>query len=101
MFATLAVFLFLTLSPGTWGRSNSPCSGGFGCHGAQYSRYLDILEGDSATQITSAIEVGEIKTVSVVVENGGNPGAYSTMSEVSITLTSENGRFSVDSNVLN
>lgn len=97
MFVALAVIFILFLSPGTSGRSSNPCSSGPGCHGSQYYQYLDILEGDSASQIPSAIEVGEIKTVSVVVENSGNPGEYSMMTAVSVTLTSKNGHFSVDS----
>jgi cell division septation protein DedD len=97
LFVAFAVILFLILSPGTSGRSNNPCSSGPGCHGSLYYQYLDILEGDIASQIPSAIEVEETKTVSVVVENSGNPGEYSMLSGVSVTLTSKNGHFSVDS----
>jgi hypothetical protein len=43
------------------------------------------------------MEIGETKTVSVVVENSGNTGRYSMLSGVSVTLTSKNGHFSVDS----
>jgi cell division septation protein DedD len=95
LFVVLAVILFLILSSGTSGKSNNPCGNSPGCHGSLYYQYLDILEGDSA--IPSAIEVGETKTLSVVVENSGNTGRYSMLSGVSVTLTSKNGHFSVDS----
>jgi hypothetical protein len=99
LFVTLAVIFLLLLSPFTTGTSTNPCGS---CHpGKIYSQYLDIVEGDSATQIPSAIEVGDTQTVSVVVENSGNPGSYSTLSDVTVTLASKNGHFSVDSPTYN
>jgi hypothetical protein len=97
LFVALAIIVILILSPGTFGISDNPCSRGPGCHGSQFSQYLDILDGDSGSQLPSALGVGETKTVSVVVENSGNPGRYSTLSGVSVTLTSKNGYFSVNS----
>jgi hypothetical protein len=95
LFVTLAVISLLFLSPFTNGTSTNPCGA---CHpGKNYSQYLDILEGDSANQFPSAIEVGETQAVSVVIENSGNPGSYSTLSDVSVTLASKNGHFSVNS----
>jgi len=99
LFITFMIILLLFLAPYTTGTSTNPCGS---CHsGKIYSQYLDILEGNSATQIPSAIEIEETKAVSVVVENSGNPGTYSTLSDVSVTLTSKNGCFSVNSSTYN
>ena len=95
IFVTLMIIFLVFLAPYTTGTSTNPCGS---CHsGKVYSQYLDILEGNSANQIPSAIEVEETKTVSVVVENSGNPGTYPMLSDVSVTLTSKNGHFSVNS----
>lgn len=95
LFVTLVIIFLVFLAPYTTGTSTNPCGT---CHsGIVYSQYLDILEGNSANQIPSAIEVEETKTVSVVVENSGNPGTYPMLSDVSVTLTSKNGHFSVNS----
>jgi hypothetical protein len=99
LFVTLTVIFFLFLSSFTNGASTNPCGT---CHpGKIYSQYFDIRKGDNATQIPSAIEVGETQAVSVVVENSGDPGSYSTLSDVSVTLTSKNGHFSVNSPTYN
>jgi hypothetical protein len=93
LFVALAVILFLILSPGTSGRSNNLCSGP-GCHGSIYYQYLDILEEDSA--ISSTISLEEVKMVSVVVENSANTGLFTTLNNVYVTLSSQNGHFSVN-----
>jgi hypothetical protein len=99
LFVTLLVIFSLFLSSFTKSTSTNPCSS---CHpGKIYSQYLDILEGDNATQIPSAIEVGETQAVSVVVENSGDPGSYSTLSDGSVTLASKSGHFSVSSPTYN
>jgi len=99
LLVTLAVIFLLFLSSFTNGTSTNPCGS---CHpGKIYSQYFDILEGDNATQIPSAIEVGETQAVSVVVENNGDPGSYSMLSDVSVTFASKNGHFSVNSPTYN
>jgi hypothetical protein len=99
LFVTLMVIFLLFLSSFTKSTSTNPCGS---CHpGKIYSQYLDVLEGDSATQIPSAIEVGETQAVSVVVENSGDPGSYSTLSDCSVTLASKSGHFSVSSPTYN
>ncbi|TRO50366.1 hypothetical protein E2P63_06455 [Candidatus Bathyarchaeota archaeon] len=98
-FVTLAIILLLFSSFYAMGASNNPCGS---CHSGQvYSQYLDILEGNSENQIPSGIEINETKTVSVIVENRGNPGTYPTISDVSLTLTSKYGHFSVYSSKYN
>jgi cell division septation protein DedD len=99
LFVTLMVIFLLFLSSCTKSTSTNPCGS---CHpGKIYSQYLDILEVDSATQIPSAIEIGETQAVSVVVENSGDPGSYSTLSDGSVTLASKSGHFSVSSPTYN
>lgn len=98
-FVTLAIILLLFFSFYAMGASNNPCGS---CHSGQvYSQYLDILEGNSENQIPSGIEINETKTVAVIVENRGNPGTYPTISDVSLTLISKYGHFSVDSSKYN
>ena len=98
-FVTLAVILLLFPSFYTKGMSTNPCGS---CHpGKIYSQSLDILEGNSANQIPADIEIDETKTVSVIVENRGNSGTYSIISDVSLTLTTKYGHFSVNSPTYN
>ena len=94
---TLSVILFIVFSPKAEGISNNPCSP---CHPSPYGAYdqfLDILENDVQTQIPSEIDTEQIKTVSVIIENGGTPGEYDIISDVSLSLSSQHGFFSVDS----
>ena len=94
---TLSVILFIVFSPKAEGISNNPCSP---CHPSPYGAYdqfLDILENDVQTQIPSEIDTEQIKTVSVIIENGGTPGEYDIISDVSLSLSSQYGFFSVDS----
>ena len=90
---TLVVVVVLILSPESLGRSTNPCSRP-GCH-SSYNQYLDILEGNSANQIPTAINVSETKSVSVVIENINNAPQYTSLSSVSVTLSSQNGHFSI------
>jgi hypothetical protein len=93
----LSVILFIVFSPKAEGISNNPCSP---CHPfpfGDYDQYLDILEADSQTQIPSTLNKEETKTISLIVENSGNPGIYDTISGVSLRLTSKYGFFSINS----
>ena len=93
---TLSVILFIVFSPKAEGISNNPCSP---CHpfpNGAFDQYLDILESDVQTQIPSTIDREQIKTVSVIIENGGSPGDEDKISGVSLSLTSQYGFFSVD-----
>jgi ferredoxin len=89
--AILVVLLaFLSQS---FSKSNNPCSP---CH-ISYYQYLDIVEGDASNQIPSIINVGETKTVKVIVSNLCNAPINTVMSAVSLSLSSQNGHFSVKS----
>ena len=94
---TLVVTLLLFLSPWVSGISSNPCSP---CHSSYY-QYLDILEGNNANQVPAALNLSETKTVSIVIENKVNTNRYSTLSGVSVTLSSKNGHFSVNTPTYN
>ena len=91
LFATTAIILLVFSSPRSSGNSTDPCNQ---CH-STYHQNLDILEGNSANKIPSTIEVGETKTVTIVVENNVNTEQYSKLSDVCASLSSKNGHFSV------
>lgn len=93
LLVTLVVTLFLFLSPKTLGVSNNLCSS---CHQGSYYQYLDILEGNSANQIPTTLNVSETKTGSILIENRVNTNKYPTLSGVSVTLTSVYGHFVVN-----
>jgi hypothetical protein len=98
---SLSVILFIVFSPKAEGISNNPCSP---CHpfpNGDFDQYLDILEADSQTQIPSTLDIDETKTVIVIIENGGNAGIYDIISDVSLSLASEYGFFSVNSQTYN
>ena len=88
--AAVIVVASIFLSP-VFSASTSPCGS---CHGG-YSQYLDVLEGNAANQIPASLSVGQTATVTVVVENRVNTVLYSSLSSVSLTLSSQSGRFSV------
>ena len=85
--------LAIVMSPGSQAKSSNPCSS---CHSVSRSQYLDIQEGNSGNQIPVTINVGETKTVTVVIQNQVSTQVYNTLGYVSATLTSQNGHFSVD-----
>jgi hypothetical protein len=88
--AALIVVAFIFFSP-VFSQSTNPCSP---CHGGYY-QYLDILEGNSANQLPTTLNVGGITTVSVVVQNNVNTGLFTALSSVSVKLSSQSGHFSV------
>lgn len=87
----VAVILSVCLSQ-TLGKSGNPC---ISCHSTFY-QYLDILEGDDRNQIPTTVKVGETRNVTVVVQNLCNAFMYTSLSNVSVALQSQNGRFAVE-----
>ena len=73
-------------------QSTNPCSS---CHGGGYSQYLQILEGNAGNQLPTTLALGQTVTVTVVVENIVNTARYSELYSVSMSLSSQNGHFSV------
>jgi hypothetical protein len=91
LIVTVAVAIALLAAPAVSISANQ-CSS---CHGVTYSQQLDILEGNSQNQIPTAIQVGQTQTVQVVVANVNNAPKNDQFSTLSVTLSSQNGRFSV------
>jgi hypothetical protein len=89
----IVIAIILVFAPRVSGKSSNPCAV---CHGGKgYYQYLDVLEGNSTNQIPTTINVGETKTVSVAIENTVNTPQYTTLSSATVTLSSQNGHFSV------
>jgi len=93
LFATLAIVASLLVAP-AFSASSNPCTP---CHGTSYNQQLDILEGNSKNVIPTTIQVGQTQTVTVVIQNINNAPTYNQLSSVSLTLSSQNGRFTVNS----
>jgi hypothetical protein len=90
MAVAFAIFVLVFISP-VFSQSPNPCSS---CHSGYY-QYLDILEGNSGNIIPTTIDIGQTKTVTVVIQNNVNIAKYTDLSTVSLTLTSQSGHFSV------
>jgi hypothetical protein len=91
---TLLVVAVVAVSPLTFSVSNDPCAR---CHSSRhpYSQYLDILEGDTKNQVPTILNLNEPKTVTVVVQNLDDVDMFSTLTQVSLTLSSSFGHFKV------
>lgn len=97
---TVAIVVSLFAVP-AFSVSSNQCSSS-SCHpGAPYNMQLDILEGNSQNIIPSSIQVGQTLTVSVVIENINNAPMYNQFSSVYLTLSSQNGHFSVNTPTFN
>ena len=57
---------------------------------------LDIVEGSGQNIIPASLQVGQTQTVTVVIENVNNAPRNNLFSSVTVTLTSQNGHFSVN-----
>ena len=88
---TLAVVIALLASPAS-SVSTNQCAA---CHGTKYNQQLDVLEGNSQNKIPTALQVGQTQTVTVAVSNINNAALNNQLSSVSLTLSSQNGHFSV------
>jgi hypothetical protein len=69
------------------------------CHGSFYNQQLKFQEGNSLNSIPSIIRVGETLNVTVALENIDNASRYFLLSDVSVSLTSNNNHFSVNSSI--
>jgi hypothetical protein len=94
--AAIIIVASIFLSPAL-STSTSQCSS---CHGG-YNQYLDILEGNAANQLPTTLTVGQTATVTVIVENNVNTATYTALSSVSLTLSSQNGHFTVSAPTYN
>ncbi len=94
--AAIIIVASIFLSPAL-STSTSQCNS---CHGG-YNQYLDILEGNVANQLPTTLTVGQTATVTVIVENNVNTAIYTVLSSVSLTLSSQNGHFTVSAPTYN
>jgi hypothetical protein len=94
--AAIIIVASIFLSPAL-STSTSQCNS---CHGG-YNQYLDILEGNAANQLPTTLTVGQTATVTVIVENNVNTATYTALSSVSLTLSSQNGHFTVSAPTYN
>jgi hypothetical protein len=91
----LALFVVFTIvfSPLSNSMSSNPCGA---CGHGGYYQYLNVLVGDSNTQIPTMLNVSETKIVAVTIQNDvGTYLRYTSLSSVSVTLSSARGHFSV------
>jgi hypothetical protein len=99
--ATIAVAIALLAAP-AYSVSTNQCST---CHPGllpgNYNQQLDIVEGNSQNQIPTNLQVGQTQTVTVVIQNINNAAKYNQFTSVSLTLSSQNGRFSVSTPTVN
>jgi hypothetical protein len=94
---TVAIVVSLLAAP-VFSVSSNQCSS---CHGSTYKMQLDILEGNTQNNIPTTIQVGQTVTVAVVVGNVNNAPRYNEFSSVTLTLSSQNGHFSVSKSTFN
>jgi len=95
--ASITIVASILIEP-TISVTSNKCSS---CHGSEYNQQLDILEGNSQNTIPATLQVGQIQTVKIIVENNNNAPKYNQFSNVKATLTSQNGHFSVSSPTVN
>ena len=91
LFTLTAMMIMSTFVAPASSISANPCAA---CH-SQYYEHLDIRERDSGNQLPQSINVGENRTVTVVVENSANTNQNTIMYDVVLTLRSQDGHFSV------
>lgn len=90
----MLIIAAVAVSPLTLSVSTDPCAR---CHSSRhpYAQYLDILEGDTGNQIPAVLNLSETKTVKVAIQNYDDVEMFSTLSQVSVTLSSTFGHFQV------
>ena len=94
---TVAILVSLLAAP-AFSVSSNQCSS---CHGSSYNMQLDVVEGNSQNVIPTSIEVGQTQTVTIAIENINNAPRYDTFTSVTVTLSSQNGHFSVNPSTFN
>ncbi len=99
--ATIAVAIALLAAPADSASTNlcSPCHPGL--LSTTYNQQLDIVEGNSQNQIPTNIQVGQTQTVTVAIQNINDAAKYNQLTSVALTLSSQNGHFSVNTPTFN
>ena len=99
--ATIAVAIALLAAPADSASANqcSPCHPGL--LSTTYNQQLDIVEGNSQNQIPTNIQVRQTQTVTIVIQNINDATRYNQLTNVAVTLSSQNGHFSVNTPTFN
>jgi hypothetical protein len=92
--ATISITVSLLAAAPVFSLSSNQCSS---FHGSTYNQQLDILESNSQNTIPTNIKMGQTQTVTVVISNINNAPRNNVFTSVTVTLGSQNGRFSVNS----
>jgi hypothetical protein len=95
--ATITIVISLVVAPASSISSNQ-CSS---YHGSRYNMQLEIVEDNSQNVIPSSIQVGQTQTVTVIIENVNNSPKNNLFSSVTVTLSSQNSHFSVNTPTYN
>jgi hypothetical protein len=95
LIAVAAAFVLSLLAAPVSSVSTNQCNS---CHG-NYNQQIDLLEASSS--IPSTLQVGQTIPVTVVIQNINNVPRYNQLSSVAVTLRSQNGHFSVNSQTYN
>lgn len=94
---TLVIVFTIVFSPLSNSSSYNPCNCSF--HPG-YSQYLNVVVGDANNRIPTNLNVNQIATVTVTIQNDvPNYSRYTTISGVYVTLTSVFGHFSGGSSI--
>lgn len=96
LIAVATIFIIASFVAPAISVSTSPCSL---FHGTKYYQQLDLQEGSG--QIPTTLQVGQVATVSVALQNVNNAPRNNLLSSVSVTLRSQNNHFSVGSPTFN
>jgi hypothetical protein len=95
--AAIVLLISLVAAPASSISSNQ-CSS---FHGSLYNQQLDILEGNSQNIIPTNIQMGQTMSVTVVISNINNAPRNNVFTSVAVTLSSQNGHFTVDTPTFN
>jgi hypothetical protein len=95
--AAIAIVISLVAAPASSVSSNQ-CNS---FHGSTYNMQLDIVEGSSQNIIPTNIQMGQTHTVTVAISNINNAPKNNVFTSVTLTLSSQNGHFSVNTPTVN
>jgi hypothetical protein len=95
--SAIAIIISLVATPAS-SLSSNQCSS---FHGSTYNMQLDIVEGSSQNIIPTQIQMGQTQTATVAISNINNAPKNNVFTSVTVTLSSQNGHFSVNTPIVN
>jgi hypothetical protein len=95
--AVIAIVMSLVATP-AFSVSSNQCSS---FHGSIYNMQLDIVEGSGQNIIPTNIQMGQTQSVTVAISNINNAPKNNIFTSVIVTLSSQNGHFSVNKPTVN